>query len=79
MVERALARRDFHPIARSRYQGAVDRSLQTKPCVLPRRISGDDRAASILLRESAGDIGILIDGVEGWLASGLPLEAAEVR
>ena len=31
-------------------------------------------AASILLRESAGDIGILIDGVEGWLASGLPLE-----
>ena len=31
-------------------------------------------AASILLRESAGDIGILIDGVEGWLACGLPLE-----
>jgi rhodanese-related sulfurtransferase len=31
-------------------------------------------AASILLRESSGDIGILIDGVEGWSASGLPLE-----
>lgn len=31
-------------------------------------------AASILLRESVGDIGILIDGVEGWSALGLPLE-----
>jgi rhodanese-related sulfurtransferase len=31
-------------------------------------------AASILLRESSGNIGILIDGVEGWSASGLPLE-----
>ena len=31
-------------------------------------------AASILMRESHGNIGILIDGVEGWLASGLPLE-----
>ena len=31
-------------------------------------------AASILLREGARDIGILIDGIEGWLASGLPLE-----
>jgi rhodanese-related sulfurtransferase len=31
-------------------------------------------AASILLREGASDIGILIDGIEGWLASGLPLE-----
>ena len=31
-------------------------------------------AASILLRESAGGIGILIDGVEGWLALGLPFE-----
>jgi rhodanese-related sulfurtransferase len=31
-------------------------------------------AASILLREGAGNIGILIDGVEGWSASGLPLE-----
>jgi len=31
-------------------------------------------AASILLRKSASDIGILIDGVEGWLALGLPLE-----
>jgi rhodanese-related sulfurtransferase len=34
-------------------------------------------AASILLREGGGDIGILIDGVEGWLASGLPLEVSE--
>ena len=31
-------------------------------------------AASILLRESAGEIGILIDGIEGWSALGLPLE-----
>jgi rhodanese-related sulfurtransferase len=31
-------------------------------------------AVSILLRESLGDIGILIDGVEGWSALGLPLE-----
>jgi hydroxyacylglutathione hydrolase len=31
-------------------------------------------AASILLRQSSGDIGILIDGIEGWLSSGLPLE-----
>lgn len=36
-------------------------------------------AASILLRESDGNIGILIDGVEGWLASGLPLEMPEIR
>ncbi len=34
-------------------------------------------AASILLREGYGDIGILIDGVEGWLASGLTLEVSE--
>jgi rhodanese-related sulfurtransferase len=34
-------------------------------------------AASLLLRENAGDIGILIDGVEGWLASGLSLEFSE--
>jgi len=33
-------------------------------------------AASILLRESAADIGILIDGVEGWSALGLPLETS---
>jgi hypothetical protein len=26
------------------------------------------------MRESDGGVGILIDGVEGWLASGLPLE-----
>jgi rhodanese-related sulfurtransferase len=32
-------------------------------------------AASILLRECVDGIGILIDGVEGWLASGLSLEA----
>jgi rhodanese-related sulfurtransferase len=31
-------------------------------------------AASILRRESEGDVGILIDGVEGWSALGLPLE-----
>ena len=36
-------------------------------------------AASILMRESDGNIGILIDGVEGWLASGLPLEMPETR
>ena len=36
-------------------------------------------AASILMRESDGNIGILIDGVEGWLASGLPLELPETR
>lgn len=34
-------------------------------------------AASILLREGEGDIGILIDGVTGWLASGLSLEVSE--
>ena len=33
-------------------------------------------AASILLRESGADIGILIDGVEGWSALGLPLETS---
>lgn len=31
-------------------------------------------AVSILLRESFRDIGILIDGVEGWTALGLPFE-----
>ena len=31
-------------------------------------------AASIVLRERDGNVGILIDGIEGWLASGLPLE-----
>ena len=36
-------------------------------------------AASILLRESAGDIGIFIDGVEGWSASGLPLEVPAAK
>jgi rhodanese-related sulfurtransferase len=36
-------------------------------------------AASILLRESNGNIGILIDGVEGWSASGLPLELPNTR
>ena len=34
-------------------------------------------AASMLMRENAGNIGILIDGIEGWTACGLPLEAAE--
>ena len=37
-------------------------------------------AASILLRESSsGEIGILIDGVEGWCASGLPLEVPNAK
>ena len=36
-------------------------------------------ATSILLRESAGDIRILIDGVEGWLALGLSLEMPDTR
>jgi len=31
-------------------------------------------AASMLLREGAGGVGILIDGLEGWSALGLPLE-----
>ena len=31
-------------------------------------------AASMLLRDYVTDIGILIDGIEGWQASGLPLE-----
>jgi rhodanese-related sulfurtransferase len=31
-------------------------------------------AASILRRETESDLGILIDGVEGWSALGLPLE-----
>jgi rhodanese-related sulfurtransferase len=31
-------------------------------------------AASILLRDSEGEIGILVDGIEGWSALGLPLE-----
>lgn len=34
-------------------------------------------AASILLRRTSGEIGILIDGVEGWLASGRPLEVPD--
>ena len=33
-------------------------------------------AASILLREGTADIGILIDGIEGWSALGLPLETS---
>jgi rhodanese-related sulfurtransferase len=36
-------------------------------------------AASILLRESSGEIGIFIDGVEGWSAAGLPLEVAAAK
>ena len=35
-------------------------------------------AASLLLQESADHVGILIDGVEGWCALGLPLEMPEV-
>ena len=36
-------------------------------------------AASILLRESSAEIGILIDGVEGWSALGLPLEVPNTK
>ena len=36
-------------------------------------------AASMLLREYATDIGILIDGIEGWQASGLPSGDALTR
>jgi hydroxyacylglutathione hydrolase len=37
-------------------------------------------AASILLRESAADkISILIDGIEGWSALGVPLETSDRR
>lgn len=35
-------------------------------------------AASILLRKNSGGIGILIDGVEGWSALGLPLEVPDI-
>jgi rhodanese-related sulfurtransferase len=31
-------------------------------------------AASLLIRDYASDVGILIDGIEGWQACGLPLE-----
>ena len=34
-------------------------------------------AASMLMREDVHNIGILVDGIEGWTASGLPLETAE--
>jgi rhodanese-related sulfurtransferase len=33
-------------------------------------------AASLLLRSNSGDLGILIDGMEGWRASDLPLETS---
>jgi len=36
-------------------------------------------AASLLLREGVRDVGILIDGVEGWLALGLPLQMPEIQ
>lgn len=36
-------------------------------------------AASILLRESVAHVGILIDGIEGWAALGLPLEMPDAR
>src|SRR5262249_10883316 len=36
-------------------------------------------AASVLLRHGAREIAILIDGIEGWLASGLPLETPDSR
>ena len=34
-------------------------------------------AASILLRDSDREIGILVDGIEGWSALGLPLEVPQ--
>jgi len=34
-------------------------------------------AASILLREIGAEVGILIDGIEGWSALGLPLEVPD--
>ena len=36
-------------------------------------------AVSILLRESSNDIGIFLDGFEGWSALGLPLEVPNTR
>jgi rhodanese-related sulfurtransferase len=32
-------------------------------------------AASMLLRDHASDVAIMVDGIEGWQASGLPVEA----
>jgi rhodanese-related sulfurtransferase len=34
-------------------------------------------AASILLRDGGGEISILVDGIEGWSALGLPLEVPQ--
>jgi rhodanese-related sulfurtransferase len=36
-------------------------------------------ATSILLRQSSGNFGILIDGFEGWSALGLPLEVPSTK
>jgi hypothetical protein len=36
-------------------------------------------AVSLLLQENADHFGILIDGVEGWCAFGLPLEMPDTR
>jgi len=36
-------------------------------------------AVSLLLQENADHFGILIDGVEGWCALGLPLEMPDTR
>ena len=36
-------------------------------------------AVSILLRESSNDIGVFLDGFEGWSALGLPLEVPNTR
>jgi rhodanese-related sulfurtransferase len=36
-------------------------------------------AASFLFRNGSTDLGILIDGIEGWSALGLPLELPEAR
>jgi hypothetical protein len=50
---------------------------QSEPRFTPARLlrsRKNSTAASILLREGAGEMGILIDGLEGWSAVGLPLE-----
>ena len=52
--------------------GSIDRSKQN--LVYCHEGYRATTAASILLRETGTEVGILIDGIEGWCASGLPLE-----
>jgi len=40
----------------------------------PSLVYCDEGFRATPLRESAGEIGTLIDGIEGWSALGLPLE-----